>query len=478
MASRLDDRFQLLSGRARSVPLRHQTLRATIDWSYGLLVDEERRVLQGLSLFSGGCTLDAAEAVLTSASEGSGAVLDLVHQLVDKSLVVVVRGMDTRYQLLETIQQYAREKLTDSGQGEVLEARHHQWFLRLAERAADELQGPKRNSWLRSLEEDHDNLRAVLGWSLASSEEESCLRMAEALSCFWLRQGHLREGRSWLMRALAGTASSFWRARGLSGAAALAFEQGDYDEASLLGDEALVLFEEVGDRCREAHVRCLLGRVARGQGDLGRAGALTGEGLVMFRGLKDQAGMAAAMRDLGTVARAEGDHVRARGLLEEGLALLDELHRSPSLATAEGQIGPVPVAQARDRSLVLSELALVVGMEGDYGRATTLLEESLGLSGSQASKVGTAACLEGLAGLAAQQGEVERCAVLLGAAEALRHTMGGALPSSERVERERLMARIETDLGRQASSDARLRGWAMGESEAVAFARSRSKEPV
>lgn len=479
LASRLDDRFRVLAGRSRSAPLRHQTLRATIDWSYELLADEERAVLRALSVFAGDCGLDAAEVVVAASGVGDD-VLDVLHRLVDKSLVVMDAGREARYRLLDTVKQYASEKLATSDDARSVQERHHRWFLEMAERAADELQGPDRDLWLQRLKQDHDNLRSVLQWSLDHDEAEVCFRMAEALSCFWLRTGHLSEGRSWLERALtAGSGShSPWRARALSGAAGLAFEQGDYEDAAELGEQARMHFEEAGDRCRLAHVLCLLGRVALAQGDRKRAGGLAADGLAVFNDLGDRAGVAAASRDLGVVARADGDHVRARSLMEESLMMFEELRRPPLVAAGGPRTASVPVAQARDRSLVLSELALVAGLEGDYPRAASLLEESLGLSAGSGSKVGTAACLEGLAGVAAHQDEPERAATLLGAAEALRHAMGAVLPPFERLERERLLTEVDEELGAQASADARLRGWAMGETEAVVFACRQSEQRI
>ena len=197
IAARLDDRFRLLTGGSRTALPRQQTLRAVMDWSYILLSEKERTLLRRLSVFAGGWTLDAAEAVCSGNRIETVEVLDLLAQLVDRSLVAVDReDAEARYRLLDTVRQYAREKLQDSGEETEVHGRHREWFLDLAERTEPELLGPEQGVWLARLEAEHDNLRAALTWSQQEEEGgEAGLRLAGALGRFWWMRGHLTEGR-------------------------------------------------------------------------------------------------------------------------------------------------------------------------------------------------------------------------------------------------------------------------------------------
>jgi non-specific serine/threonine protein kinase len=260
IAARLDDRFRLLTGGPRTALERHRTLRAAVDWSYEALSEAEQRLLARLSVFAGGFTLDATEAICaTDALDDPvtvGEVLDLLTMLVDKSLVTTQAGPEhTRYRLLETIRQYAQDKLADSGRGRELRARHRDVYLALARRADVETLGPRGGNWLGVLEADHDNLLAALEWSLAEPDTGNGLRLAAALGSFWWRRGYLSEGRRYLARALetpgpvSGTRA--W-ASYMSGV--LAAVQGDLGPARSGCTEALAGFRALGDDGRRAQV--------------------------------------------------------------------------------------------------------------------------------------------------------------------------------------------------------------------------------
>ncbi len=231
IAARLDDRFHLLTGGGRMVLPRQQTLQAAMDWSYDLLSEPERRLWHRLSVFAGGWTLEAAEAVCAGVGFDVADVLDRLTSLVDKSLVnVEAPDGEARYRLLETIRQYGLKKLERSGQAAVVRRQHLQWFVGLAERAEAELTGPDQGIWLERLETEYDNLWAVLEWSQTEAQgAEAGLRLAAALWRFWLVHGHLREGRRWLEAVLAGSRVAWVaaRAKALYGAGALAEDQGD-----------------------------------------------------------------------------------------------------------------------------------------------------------------------------------------------------------------------------------------------------------
>ena len=278
---RLDQRFRLLTGGARNVLPRQQTLRALIDWSYDLLTGAEKALLCRLSVFVGGWTLSAAEAVCAGEPVKDWEVLDLLTALVDKSLVAAERwGNGTRYRLLETVRQYGGDRLRESGESEAVSGRVAAYFLALAEEAEPQMRGPEQEVWLSRLETEHDNLRASLSWVEGQGDGgEDGLRLAGALSRFWGIRGHSTEGRQWLRRALARTkrgdveeesaregAGSASRAVALTGAGNLARNQGDYAEAQTLYEEALTLNGQLGDRQGIANTLNNLGNVAQGQG--------------------------------------------------------------------------------------------------------------------------------------------------------------------------------------------------------------------
>jgi predicted ATPase len=248
IAQLLDDRFRLLTGGSRTALPRQQTLRALIDWSYDLLSEPERRLLCRLAVFAGGWTLEAASAVGIGDPIEEPEVLDLLTALVERSLVVY-EGQEERYRLLETVRQYGRDRLRESGEGEAVRRRHHDFFLTLAEEEGSKLGGPEQLQVLDRLEREHDNLRAALAWSGAQGQGEAGLRLAAALWHFWQVRGYVGEGRENLagMLALPGAqARTAARAQALHGAGLLASHQGDHRAARALLEESLAICRELG----------------------------------------------------------------------------------------------------------------------------------------------------------------------------------------------------------------------------------------
>jgi non-specific serine/threonine protein kinase len=250
IAARLDGCFRLLATGSRTALPRHRTLRATIDWSHELLSEEERALFRRLSVFAGGFTLEAVEAVCASEGIEEDEVLDLLSHLVDKSLVVVQeRGGEARYRLLETVRQYGHEKLLESEAAEAIRGRHANFFLTLAEEAEPKLKGAQSRLWLERLEIEFDNLRAALRWAADAGEVETLLRLAGALWWFWLRNGHLSEGRRWLEGALErveASARTAARAKVLWGAGFLAFSQVSHPAARSRLEESAGICREIG----------------------------------------------------------------------------------------------------------------------------------------------------------------------------------------------------------------------------------------
>ncbi len=457
IAQRLSDRFRLLTAGTRTALPKHQTLRAAIDWSYELLSRAERALFRRLSVFAGGWALEGAEAVgAGKLPEGSEVrteeVWGLMMGLIDKSLVVMEEGMG-RYQMLETLREYGQERLQEAGEAEETRKKHLEFFLGLAERAEEELQGTQQREWLERLEKEQDNFRAALSYGL-EREPEKALKLAAALWRFWDIHSNFTEGRSWLERALEKgmSAPAPVRAKALNRAGVMAWRQGDHAAAQALLEESLTLFRELGDQRGIANVLNYSGNIAWAQGDLERAKALHEESLAIRRALGDQGGIASSLGNLGNIAWAQGDYERAKVLYEECLALFRELGNQWGVAN------------------VLNNLGVVVRAQGDYGRARVLLEESLMLFRELGSQWGIANALEELAKLAGVKGQRERAVRLLGAAESLREAIGAPMYLPERSDYEQIVTELRFALGDEAFAVAWEEGRTMTLEQAIAYA--------
>jgi len=430
--ARLEDRFRLLAGGSRSALPRQQTLRAALDWSYDLLTPKERRLLQRLNVFAGGFTWDAIEAVCSDEEVNAWEALDLLASLVEKSVVMAEeREGETRYRLLETIREYAWERLRETEEETGWRDRHLQFFLGLAEAAEPNLNGAEQAQWLERLESEHDNLRAALSWCRQErSRAEMGLRLAGALWGFWKVRGHYSEGREHLQEALArNTVCSLAsaRARALQGAGVLSAEQGDYPVARTLLEESLAIRRKLEDRQGIASSLNNLGRVAYEQGDIPIARSLYEQSLALSRELGDRQGMAQALLNLAGTTRLQGDFATTRALCEEGLALSRELGDRQGMAQALINLGIMAKGQgdyaaARalyeqslaitrelgDKSsiaITLNNLGNVVHAQGDSATANALYEESLSLRREIGDRQGVAESLNNLGNVAYQLGD-------------------------------------------------------------------------
>jgi non-specific serine/threonine protein kinase len=339
VAQRLDDRFRLLKGGDRTAPPRHQTLRALIDWSYHLLSPEERAMLCCLSVFRGGWTLEAAEAVYAEDD-----ALDLLGALVRKSFVLFEEhGGAARYRMLETVRQYAGERLRERGEEAAVRGRHLAFFVAFAEQAGSVLPGPGSPEWQQRCEQELDNLRAALDWSRSAEDGTAAgLRLAGAIWPFWLEHGYLREGRRRLeevLRRSEGIASVL-RARALEGALAFGNAQGDFTAARVFGQESLALYRQWDDRESMARVLQDLGWAALRQDESDAGRRSSEESLAIWRELGNQAQVRGLLRRLADLARRAGDEERARALHQERLALAraeveqESIHGDPERAAA------------------------------------------------------------------------------------------------------------------------------------------------
>jgi predicted ATPase/class 3 adenylate cyclase len=448
--ARLDDRFGLLTGGSRSELPRHRTLRALIDWSHDLLEPTERTILRRLAVFAGGWTLEASEAV----NDSDGDTLDLLNHLVDKSLVVVDMDADeARYRMLDTIRQYAFEKLREAGEEESTSRRHCDWFLTLSERAEKMIWGAEQVVALDSLEREHDNLRAALAWCDRAGEAEVGLRLAVALWRFRDIRGYLGEGQAALTRSLSKSAVvSPVRARALVGAAFLSQVLGDAKTANEYAEEGLAAAREIGEPASMALAIIVIGILTTDAAQVRRVAELCEECLNQSREAGSAFGQGAALYWLGVLA-AQQDH------LDEAERLLDQ-----SLAALRPSGDRWAAAHPLGR---LAHLALV---RGETARATELYRESLlarvELGDARSIPIG----LDGLAWVACAEGHVERAAHLLGAEEALRERVGAIVPPLVRADHDRAVAEVRAALNETELASLWQEGRAMSLAEAIRYA--------
>jgi hypothetical protein len=490
IAARLSDRFQLLTGGSRTAIPRQQTLRALVDWSHELLSGREQALLRRLAVFSGGCGLEAAEVVGAASAAEERDVLEPLLQLVDKSLVVADEQAGAeRYRLLETIRQYALEKLLASGEAAAARSRHGEFYLALAERAADELTGRDQAAWYRRLEAEHGNLRGALEWSRAETDAEKELRLAAALGRFWRVRGHNSEGRAWLSEALAraSTAPSAARAAALNWAGHLEYLHGDVERAAPLAEEAVAAARAVGDPRLLAIALRHLAWVVEEHGDEARRAALVEEALAVARTAGDEPEVAFILNMMGRVAWRDGDLERGRALLDEAVALsrrlwdraalILALHVRGSLALTaddlEGARAAFEEARGEAQALgygeraatALAHLGDVARRGGDRDTARTQYKQAL--SELRALDHGDlwGSVLLRLAGLSVESGELPRAARLYAAvapwAAAVRLGLFNSPPTH---------GRDLEDLRAQLGEPAVAAAWASGERMTLAEA--------
>jgi predicted ATPase/DNA-binding CsgD family transcriptional regulator len=457
ISERLGDCFGLLTTGNRTALPRHRTLHATMDWSHELLPEQERILFRRLSAFAGGFTLEAAESVCAGEDLERDEVLDLLSHLVDRSLVMVrENGGQTRYRLLELVRQYARERLEESGNE--VERRHATFFMELAEEAEGKLEGPDQSRWLVSLENDHDNFRAALAWSLGEGGDAGFgVRLAAALWPFWFARGYLSEGRRWLESAITRSAPAVTlaRAKALNGAGSIATFQDEYEAAKALIEEGLTLNRELGDKEGIASsLANLCGVAMLGQRDDIPALAALEEAKALRREITNRRTVGNLLILEGRVALARGDLERAVELGEESL----EMYRA-----ARDAYGIV---------MCLLHIAFVTLAQDDYERTAPLLREGLQLSRELEHKVFIQYCVTGLAGVAASRGFPVRAARLWGAAERLSEISGGHIvrEGKHTIDYERTLTAARSQLDGAAWTAAWAEGRAMSPDRAVEYA--------
>ncbi len=486
MRTRLSSRLHLLTGGPRDIPQRHQTLRAAMDWSYDLLSAGEQTLFRRLSVFVGGCTLEGAEAVCDTKGDLDLDLLDGMASMVDKSLVQQVEQVkgESRFVMLETIREYALEKLEASGEAALTKRAHAAYCLVLAEEEATGPSGAEGTEWLARFAVEHDNFRAAIEWLTETEEAEWGLRLGAALFRFWEMREYLTEGRARLGKLLkiaGGTAPTKARARALFAAGVLASEQGDYASADTLIRESLEIARQSGDKQCAAVCLNALAVVARDRGEVLVARSLSEESLDLWRELGEQKAVARSLSNLANIVELQGDNARARRLYAECVSIFQGLGDRTGVAWSMNHEGDVARNQgdsAAAQTLYEQGLAIfrklgdrwgIAGTLADLGRlareqgkfpiARSLYQESLKLFHELGHKRGIARLLECFACAAAAQLEPERALRLAGAAAALRQNIGAPLTPAEQATLDASLDPARQALTNTAGVTSWLEGW-------------------
>jgi non-specific serine/threonine protein kinase len=462
IAARLGDRFHLLTGGSRTALPRYRTLRALIDWSHDLLDEPEKVLLRRLGVFAGGWTLEAAEAVCAGADLASKDVLDLLSGLVAKSVVLVGEaGDEARYGFLESLREYAAETLRDAGEETTLHERHCAWLLELAERAEPDLSGRDAVRWLDRLEQERENVRAALTRSIEREMAEVGLRLAGALTQFWLVRGPYREIRGTLAELLKLPAARersgpilAARAKALLAAGRLAMRQGDRTEAEVHFHEALEISRQLGDRRSLAIAQFSIGHVARVRGEYAAARSHHAEALQAFEALGDAHWLANTHHDLGLAAYFEGDLETARQQYEATLALSQRLGDEAGIASA------------------LNDLGEVACLRGEREEARALQGASLTMARKIDDKKLIAMTLAALAGIAVAQGKPTRGLRLAAVVTALDEATGQRHSPAWHAMLDRWLEPARRAMSAEACAAAEAAGRAMPLDEAIEYALS------
>ncbi len=458
IAARLDHAFQLLAHSNYAIRPHHQTLRATMDWSYELLSRKERALFQRLAAFTGGFTREAVEQVGADPNDSADLtrpeILHLLSRLIDKSLVMTMdwRPEQMRYRLLEPTWQYAHEKLIEAGEVEGVRARHLEYFLNLAEEAEPHFSHTEQVLWFNRLLADQDNLMSALDWSLAHGRLLEALRLTGALWYFWLARGYFSEGFSRLMQAMSLTresgpssarAKAFWAA----GAICL-WSEGDCARTRPLLEEAVTISREVGDRGILAGALGELGATATGQGDFAAAQSFLTESLALLRGTENKHDTGWSLAYQGDLSHAQHQNEEARRFYADSIA------QFKAIGDINGAGYPI------------RRLGVLALQRGDYEQASDLFKESLSLNMKLDYPKGIAACLQALAELALRQGQLIRAARLLGAAETRLQSVAGRLFPTDQAEYDHIVTALHA-LRDHASLDV---AWAEGRAMTASLA--------
>jgi predicted ATPase/DNA-binding XRE family transcriptional regulator len=506
-----ENRLSLLGSAGRHLSPKQQTLRGAIDWSYSLLDRREQTLFRRLAVFVGGCTLAAAEAVCVGNDAGAAngdpplEMLYALASLVDKNLLQrkgverVGERSESRYAMLETVHEYAAERLERSDEAETTRRLHAEYYLAWAEVGESMLHGPDQTVWLDQLQSEQGNLRAALAWSLAVEDcEEVGLRLAVALHDFWWMRGQLDEGHRWTEALLARSRHlrTITRARALLWAGWFARFRNKLQEAATFIEESLGVFRELDDAWGIAYSLQILGMIAQDQGDYSQALTLFEEGLARRRQAGDEEPIAYSLLDMGTAYYDLGEYTRARELYTESLLMFRAQDNKWAIAQSLAALARVAFRDADyerakalcNESLIiwnrlgdgpgtaqtLATLGRVLCAQGDYAEAHASLGKALWLYRAMDDQKHTAICLVGLAGIAYGVGRAERAVRLCGAAEALSQANSVQMPPSDRLEYGRMVAATRSELEQDRFTRSWQEGRAMSTEQAIEYALQES----
>ena len=500
---RLQSRLQLLTGGALDLPERQQTLRKTIDWSHDLLNEAERKLFRRLSVFAGGSTLEAAEAVCNTGRDLGIDLVEGLSSLVDKNLVQRVDRAEAqpRFAMLETIREYALERLIDSDEESAVRRAHAAYCLVLAEEGNPELGSADRAYWLSQCDVEMDNLRSALDWLFQTRDLDWGLRLCVALFRFWDMREHLTEGRVRLetILGMAGTEHAKERARISLFLGALATGQGDYPAAGRFLEQSLSLYEDQGNESGIAASLNALGVWARDRGDYLAAQSNLERSLACWRTLSDRQAIARCLHNLANVVKVRGDYPRAEWALREATDIFEELGDRTGAAWCISQQGDI--ARARDnldaarglyqRALSafretgdpwgsarsLTDLAYIDCEQGDHPAAHAACCEALEIFAGLGHRRGMARALEGSACLALAQGDAERALKLAAAAAHLRQLISAPLHHGEQSRLEQTLLPAWKSLNEAEGKRAWAEGSAMSLEQAIQYSLQGRESP-
>jgi predicted ATPase/serine/threonine protein kinase len=477
LLARIERPLELLTGGARDLPERQQTLRQAIKWSYDLLTPPEQKLFRRLSVFTGGCTLEAAEAVCNTLEDLGVDVLSGVTSLVDNSLLTRRESVDgdPRFVLLETFREYGRERLLEHEESSATQRAHAAYLLVLAEEENLEMSPVEREDWLRCCDVEHDNFRAAIHWLITTDDVEWALRLCGALFRFWEQRDHLTEGRETLARVLGmpgAAAPTRLRARALYCAGVLADIQADFSPAEMLGREACDIYRHFDDTQGVATTMTVMAFQAQRQGRYAEATSIFGETVSLWEQLGDVTAVGLATSNMAHAAKEGGNFDLARSLLERVVASSQARGDVRGVALALNGLGDVKASQgnhgsarryhreslARYREIddhwgiarVLADLASVDLQAGEYAEADESLKKAVQAFRALGHQRGVARHLELLSFCASCQSRDEAAVVLASAAAAIRHKIGAHLKQVEREKIEHTLAQARMRISAEA----------------------------
>ncbi len=492
---RLQSRLQLLTGGALDLPERQQTLRKTIDWSHGLLNQAEGKLFRRFSVFAGGSTLEAAEAVCNTSQDLGVDLFEGLSSLVDKNLVQRLdrNEAEPRFGMLETIREYACERLTDSGEQFSARRAHAAYCLVLAEEGNPELSPAERGRWLTQCDVEIDNFRSALDFLFQTPDLDWALRLCVALFRFWDMREHLTEGRIRLeaVLRLAGAERTEERARVSLFVGALATTQGDYPPAERFLEQSLSLYEELGDESGIAASLNALAVSARDRGDYPAAQSNFERSLACWRLLPDQLAIARCLHNLANVVKVRGDYSRAQWALREATDIFEKLgdrsgaawsiNQQGDIAREQGDLSTARMLYQRALSVFreagdpwgsarsLTDLAYIDCEQGDHLAAYAACREALEIFAGLGHRRGMARALEGSACLALAQGHSERALKLAASAARLRQLISVPLHQAEQAKLDQMLLPAWGSLSEAEGKRAWAEGSAMSLEQAIQY---------